>query len=155
VTEHGLDRGRALDAAGAWGGLFLLARGEVEKARASLGYTTRTFATRVDDVDGFAPYAGTVPEYGDYDFSSTLFSEGTAGVGLLLLRSGDRAGAERVAASLRTLQQRGEGGVLYATPEGPDMPAVPAVAPTAWTLLLERELAGQRPVVFAPRVSAR
>lgn len=155
VTAHGLDRGLALDAAGAWGALFLLARGERARALEALRFTERTFATRVDDLDGFAPYAGAIPEYEGYDFSSTLFAEGTAAVGLVRLRTGDRAGAERIAETLRTLQGRGEGGVLYATPEGPDMPRVPAAAPTAWLLLLERELAGQRAGVFAPRVSAR
>ncbi|MFO0645363.1 MAG: hypothetical protein U0326_03930 [Polyangiales bacterium] len=154
ATANGLDRALALDAAGAWGALFLLARGEREKASASLRFTERTFATRVDDLDGFAPYAGTIHEYEGYDFSSTLFAEGTAAVGLARLRMGDRVGAERVAEVLRRLQRRGDGGVLYATPEGPDMPQVPAAAPTAWLLLLERELAGQRAAVFAPRVSA-
>ncbi len=155
VTAGGLDRGRALDAAGAWGTLFLLARGESARAHRALDFTRRTFATRVDGLDGFAPYADPNPEYDGYDFSRTLFSEGSAGMALALLRTGDRAGAERVAATLRALQARGEGGVLYATPEGPDMLELPAVAPTAWLLFLERELQGRRAWVFAPRISGR
>ncbi len=155
VHRHGLDRTRALDAAGAWGGLFLLANGQRANARRALRFTRRHFAVRVGAFEGFAPYAGEVADYEGVDFSGTIFSEGSAGVGLLALRLGDRAGAERVAENLRSLQRAGRGGVLYAVPEGPDMPRVPAVAPTAWLLFLQRELAGGRPTVFAPAVSAR
>jgi hypothetical protein len=35
------------------------------------------------------------------------------------------------------------------------MPALPAVAPTAWLLFLERELQGRRAWVFAPRITGR
>lgn len=149
ATPRGHDRGLALDAAGAWGALYLLARGERDRAVRSAAFVERTFASRVGDVDGFAPYVGVVPEYDAYDFSSTIFAEGTAAVGLLRLRLGDRVGAERIADGLRRLQRRGEGGVVYATPEGPDMPEVAAVAPTVWLLFLERELTGRSPVVFA------
>jgi hypothetical protein len=155
VHRHGLDRARALDAAGAWGGLFLLANGQPSKARRALRFTLRHFSARAGEFQGFAPYAGEIPDYEGVDFSRTIFSEGSAGVGILALRLGDRATAVRVTENLRGLQRAGLGGVLYALPEGPDMPMVPAVAPTAWLLFLQRELDGGWPTVFAPAVSAR
>lgn len=153
ANEHGRVVERALDA-GAWGTLFLAARGDRARAGASLAYTTRTFASQVQDLQGFAPYAGATDDHPGVDFRETLFSEGTASVAIALLRSGDRGGAERLAVTLRELQRRGDGGVLYALPERQDFPSLPSVAATAWLLFLERELLGHGAVIFGP-LSAR
>ena len=139
---------RALDAAGAWGALFLLARGDRARAELALDYTLRTFARRGDGLPGFTPYAGAVPDYPAQDFSETLFAEGTAGVALALLRVGRAREAGELSATLRSLQRDGDGGVIYATPASEDFPELPAAAPTAWLLFLERERRDHRRVVF-------
>jgi hypothetical protein len=61
VTERGVVTDRALDAAGAWGALFLLARGDRARAERSLDYTLRTFTRRGSGLRGYAPYAGRRP----------------------------------------------------------------------------------------------
>jgi hypothetical protein len=148
VTERGVVTDRALDAAGAWGALFLLARGDRARAERSLGYTLRTFARRGSGLPGYAPYAGEVPDYPGQDLSRTLFAEGTAGVALALLRVGRDREADALAGSLRALQREGDGGVLYATPGAEDFPELAAAAPTAWLLFLEAERRDRRAVVF-------
>ncbi len=148
VTTEGRVADRALDAAGAWGVLFLLARGDGFRAQRALDYTLASFATRVDGLQGFAPYAGPAADYPGQDLSREFFSEGTAGVGLALVRTGRRAEAETLVASLREVQRRGGGGVLYALPGATDFPDVPAAAPTAWLWLLEQDLAAGAPTGF-------
>lgn len=148
VTERGVVADRALDAAGAWGALFLLARGDRARAARSLDYTLRTFSLAGGRLRGFAPYAGAVPDYPGQDFSETLFAEGSAGVALALLRSGRAREAEELSVALRTLQREGEGGVVYAVPASEDFPDFPAAAPTAWLLFLEHERRDHRRVVF-------
>lgn len=149
VTARGAVPDRALDAAGAWGALFLLARGDLARAGQALDYTLRTFAMERDGRRGFAPYAGAIDDYPGVDLSRTLFAEGTAGVALALLRSGRVAEAAELSESLRSLQRDGGGGVVYATPAAEDFPDLPAAAPTAWLLFLERERRDHRRVVFA------
>lgn len=148
VTERGVASERALDAAGAWGALFLLARGDRERATRAIDYTLRTFAR---DGGGFAPYAGAVDDYPGQDFSGTLFAEGSAGVALALLRAGRAREAAEVSATLRTLQRDGDGGVVYAVPASEDFPDLPAAAPTAWLLFFELERRDRRAVVFGGR----
>lgn len=142
-------REAALDAAGAWGTLLLLARGDRARAERALAYTLRTFATTVRGRRGFAPYAGPIPDYPGVDLSRTFFAEGTASMGVALLRMGRRAEAAEIAATLRALADE-TGAVPYAFPPSDDFPDVPAAAPTAWLALLEAELAGASPTVFAP-----
>jgi len=148
VTERGVVTDRALDAAGAWGALFLLARGDRARAGRSLDYTLRTFARRGSGLRGYAPYAGPAPDYPGQDFSETLFAEGTAGVALALLRAGRAREAGELSDSLRALQRQGDGGVVYAVPASEDFPDLAAAAPTAWLLFLEIERRDGRPVVF-------
>lgn len=148
VTPGGVVPDRALDAAGAWGALFLLARGDRARAGRSLDYTLRTFARRGGGLPGFAPYAGPVADYPGQDFSGTLFAEGTAGVAIALLRMGRAREAGELSAALRSLQRDGDGGVVYAVPASEDFPDLAAAAPTAWLLFLERERRDHRRVVF-------
>ena len=148
VTERGAVTDRALDAAGAWGALFLLARGDRARAERSLDYTLRTFTRRGSGLRGYAPYAGTAPDHPGQDFSETLFAEGTAGVAMALLRVGRTREAEELSDSLRALQRQGDGGVVYAVPASEDFPDLAAAAPTAWLLFLEIERRDRRPVVF-------
>ena len=154
VTERGVPAERALDAAGAWGALFLLARGDRARADRAIDYTLRTFALAGGRRPGFAPYAGAVPDYPGQDLSGTLFAEGSAGVALALLRVGRAREAGAISEALRALQREGDGAVLYATPASEDFPDLPAVAPTAWLLFFERERADRRRVVFGPPAGA-
>lgn len=148
VTERGVATERALDAAGAWGALFLLARGDRARAVLSLDYTLGAFSRRGGGLRGFTPYAGAVPDYPEQDFSETLFAEGTAGVAMALLRVGRAREAGELSDSLRTLQREGDGGVVYAVPASEDFPELAAAAPTAWLLFLELERRDHRRVVF-------
>ncbi len=145
VTTQGPVTDRALDAAGAWGALYLLARGDRTRADRAMDYTLRTF-TRGGG--GLTPYAGAIDDYPGQDFSHTLFAEGSAGVALALLRLGRAREAAAISETLRALQRDGDGGVVYAVPASEDFPDLPAAAPTAWLLFLERERRDHHPVVF-------
>lgn len=151
IGPQGLAKGRALDAGGAWGAMFLLAIGDTDRARRSLAATRTRFAITVDDVAGFAPYDGPVDDHEGLDLSRTFFAEGTASMAVLSLRMGDSAAARALHGTLSRLSTAHGGAVPYAFPESPDFPNVPAVAPTAWLRLLERELqSGPRLVLAAP-----
>jgi len=154
VDVDGRSDDRALDAAGAWGALFLLAIGDRPRAERSFAATDRAFASVVRGFHGYAPYAGVVSDYVGRDFSRTFFSEGTAGMGVLLARTGRMEHAHAVAETLAKLRKNHGGAVPYAFPASEDFPELPALAPTAWLRLLERELATSSPFVFAtPRVA--
>ncbi len=150
VTRDGVVRTPALDAAGAWGALFLAARGETVRANRAIAYVRATFSTHIEGLDGFAPYAGPVPDHPGIDLSHTLSGEGTAAVGVALLRLGRRLEAERIAQDLSALQHRQSGGLLYAYPAEEEFPDLPAMASTAWLFFLQMELEGHPPTVFAP-----
>lgn len=148
ASARGPNEELGLDAAGAWGTLFLIARGDVDRAQRCLRFTRDRFRTRVRGIDGFAPYAGAVSDYPGRDFSRTLFTEGTASVGVALARLGFDQDARKLAGALRGLARRESGGVPYALPGGPDFPALPAVSPTIWLEFLEGELGGVPSKVF-------
>jgi len=141
----------ALDSGGAWGALFLLAIGDHARAHRSAVETDRNFARVINGNPGYAPYLGPVPDSAGRDLSHTFFSEGTASMGVLFARLHGKKRAHEVASVLAELRR--DGAVPYAFPASPDFPDLPAIAPTAWLRLLERELATSRPFVFAaPRI---
>lgn len=152
ATPERIDRTPALDAAGVWGALFLLARGETARAARALSYVERTFRSPRLQVPGFSFYAGEVEDHPGLDLSLVCSGEGTAAAALAWLRVGDTAAAATHATTLRSRRQPGLG-VPYAWPEVPEFPGVPAAAPTAWLLFVERELRGEPPLLFT--VSAR
>ncbi len=154
VDRDGATEDRALDSAGGWGALFLLASGDQVRAYQSLLVTNAMFRRNVNGFVGYAPYVGRVPDYPDRDLSQTFFSEGTAAMGVLFARVHFDDNARGVATTLGQLRAQYGGAVPYAFPASPDFPDLPAVAPTAWLRLLERELETSSPIVFAaPRVS--
>jgi len=149
VGPKGQSPHRALDSAGAWGAMFLLAIGDVDRARRSLASTRTRFATVADGIAGFAPYDGPVDDHEGQDLSHTFFSEGTASMAVLLSRSGDAPAARALHSVLAGLCAGHGGAVPYAFPESPDFPNVPAVAPTAWLRLFEREQQTGSPLVLS------
>jgi hypothetical protein len=151
ATPAGIDRTPALDAAGVWGALFLLARGETSRAARALAYVERTFRSPRLPLPGFSFYAGEVEDHPGVDLSLVCSGEGTAAAALAWLRAGQPGPAVAHAATLRREQRPGFG-VPYAWPGLPEFPNVPAAAPTAWLLFVERELRGEVPLVFAPRL---
>lgn len=150
LDDSGQGKPRALDSAGAWGALFLLAIGDPERARRSLAATRTRFAVRVDGHAGFAPYDSPVDDHEGLDLSRTFFSEGTASMAVAFARTGDAAMARGLHSMLNEMAAAHGGAVPYAFPESPDFPDVPAVAPTAWLRLLERELASGARLLLAP-----
>lgn len=155
VGPKGPHAARALDSAGAWGAMFLQAIGEPERARRSLAASRTRFATVVDGVAGFAPYDGPVDDHEGQDLSHVFFAEGTASMAVILARSGELPAARALHDQLTKLSIAHGGAVPYAFPESEDFPDVPAVAPTAWLRLLDRELQTGLRLVFAapPRPS--
>jgi hypothetical protein len=140
VAERGRDDSRVLDAAGAWGALWLLAGGDRERARHSFAYTVRTFATRDGRLRGFRPYLDPIEGSRSATLHELIFVEGTLALGLAAHRLGepDIAGvALQVAVDLSC---RLGPGIPYANREALDFPAEPAAASTIWFLFLEREL---------------
>ena len=150
VTERGPVGSPALDAAGAWGALYLVETGDFVRAHAAMRYVRERFPVHVEGLDGFAPFHGGSPDHPGVDFSNMLSAEGTAGVALALLRLGERGAAQRLATSLAALQGMSPSGVLYAYPGDEEFPELPSVASTAWLLFLQLELAGRPATVFAP-----
>lgn len=111
------DDGHAVDL-GAWGGLFLLAIGEQQKAEQSADYA-ELFRTTDAGHGGYKPYFH-VP---------TVWAEG--GWGAILLRQRLGRDVSTHLADMAALQAA-DGGFVQVTTAQPDMPAWPAVAGTGW-----------------------
>lgn len=149
-----VDTRRALDAAGAWGALWLLADGQPERARRSFEYARETFAT--DDtlwdtrfsapktlkLQGFRPYEDDIDGY-DVDANiEHFFLEGTFSMGVAAHRLGASQAAESALITGVALSCAESPGVVYSNVELPGFLAEPAAASTLWFLFLEREMAG-------------
>lgn len=147
-----IDAGRALDAAGGWGALWLHGKGRADDARRSLDYTTAAFAVQVaPGVRGFAPYLDEI----DGPLAPTgyklVFVEGSLGVGLAAHRLGRPDTADDALVLAAALSCVGGPGVPYATAEWRDFTTRPAAAPTLWFLMLEDERrTGRTAPLFAP-----
>jgi hypothetical protein len=149
------DSNKALDCA-SLGALFLMARGEAEKASRALEAVERYYASRSGDVGGYRPYADRTI-YDDSAVSRFFFpgnpqkqwndlplvwSEGSWQVALAYVRLGRPERAKEIALRLRALQEK-TGGVRYASMELPfEMAAAPSVAGSAWLILVSRALSG-------------
>jgi len=142
ADESGPDPGRALDAAGGWGALWLASRGDLARARRSLKYTVAAFATRGSDVPGFRPYLDPVDGPLSAMEPDLVFVEGTLGVGLAAHRLGERTVAEAALETAVRLACRYGPGVPYANRPAHGFPVRPAAAPTLWFLFLDHELNG-------------
>lgn len=143
------DTKRALDAAGAWGVLWLLGRDHQEKAHASFEYTEEHFRTRDGQLIGYRPYADPVEDY-DVDRSEGhIFVEGTMSMGLAAWRIGNEERAEQILETGARLGCRGQPGLPYSNVERPDFSTRPAIASTIWFLFFEREMrTGQTAPLF-------
>jgi len=135
-----LDRRRALDAAGAWGALWLLARGERERARRSLDYALKNFATRDRTLRGFRPYLDPVEGPQSVRPEDLIFVEGSLGVGLAAHRLGQPRVAQEALGLAAQLSCSARGGLPYANVEAAGFSTQPGAASTLWFLLLEREM---------------
>jgi hypothetical protein len=138
--DGGIDRRRALDAAGAWGALFLLSRGDVARARRSLRFTVASFGAEAAGLTGFRPHLDAVEGPLSALERDLIFVEGTLGVGLAGHRLGEPALAEQALTTAVELACRGGPGVPYANRPARGFVVEPAAAPTFWFLLLEREM---------------
>src|SRR5690606_19526668 len=127
IAEGVLDEGSALDAAGAWGALLLLACGERERAERALRWVDEAHALPPASAAGYRPYA-TGPEVG--------VVEGAVGVALAwhrLAPASPRARDER--RSLAALLERYGLPLPYGTGWAEEFPKTPAAGPTLWFLL--------------------
>jgi hypothetical protein len=143
-----VDSVKALDCA-SWGALFLLATGEIEKARKALEVIENYYATRHGEATGYRPYSDSPvyenPEVGRFFFPDDphkqwraldiVWSEGTLGVALASLRSGRADRAWGLVNGLRPLSH--DGGLRCSTLDLPfQMADVPCVAASAWLVLV-------------------
>jgi len=149
------DSVRALDCA-SWGALFLLANGETEKARQALGNIDQYYASRDGDALGYRPYFDDhiFPgfEAGRFYFPDNprkqwrelplVWSEGSLGVALAYLRTGQPDRARRVIDGLRPMQVPSSG-MRYASRSIPhQMTDAPSIAGSAWLVFLTEDLKG-------------
>lgn len=158
----GVERERALDAAGGWGALWLAAAGHEDLARRSLGYVLDHFTVpqRVG-VWGQRPYLDRVDDWPGPQADPVIFTEGSLGVGMAALRLGRPEVADRALTMARQLACPGPRAPLTAGVPGANrnvgaFSTTPSVASTVWFLLLERERRiGQPAPVFQPEDVAR
>lgn len=147
------DSVRALDCA-SWGALFLLANGETEKAREALGNAERYYASRDGDAAGYRPYFDDhiFPgfEVGRFYYPDNprkqwrelplVWSEGSLGVALAYLRSGQPDRARKIIDGLHPLQVPSSG-LRYATRAIPhQMTDAPSIAGSAWLVFVAEAL---------------
>lgn len=147
-----VDTRRALDAAGAWGALWLLGTDHPKLAKQSYRYTRQTFATRsllvehrargpvTRTLEGFRPYEDGVDGYDVDAAPDHIFVEGSMGMGLAAHRLGDPITARQMLQTGIALSCAGEPGIPYSTVKLPGFSTLPAAAPTLWFLFLEREM---------------
>ena len=134
----GADRYEVLDV-NSWGAVFLAATGHPEQARTSLDHTAG-FATAHPNATGFAPVLATDP--------SLVWFEGSAGVALAHLHLGDDSSADATLTGLMPAALPG-GAFPGAThdEENLGMTSAPAVAATAWLVLVRQAQSG-RPALW-------
>lgn len=132
----------ALDAAGSWAALWLLARGEPQRVPALLDQVEARFGVRRGLLVGHRPYAGAVADHGvDWSLIPTIWSEGTLGVALARLRSRAPGRARVLLGTASKLQcAGGTGGVPVASLEAPDLTVGAGAGPTAWFVLVGTEV---------------
>ncbi len=145
-----VDQRRALDAAGAWGSLWLLARGERAAALRSLRYTTESFCTRDRSLAGYRPYLDPVEGPGSVEPKDLIFVEGSLGVGLAAHRLGEKALARQALGMAAQLSYSTGGGLPYANVEAAGFTILPGAASTLWFLFLEREMRSGEPSPLFP-----
>lgn len=148
-----VDTRRALDAAGAWGALWLAGTGHAALAQKSYAFARQTFGTHALVVGeehgapvtrklaGFRPYADDIDGYDIHAAPDHIFVEGSMSMGLAAHRLGDAKTAREMLQTGIALGCMGPPGLPYSTVELPGFSTHPAAAPTLWFLFLEREMA--------------
>jgi hypothetical protein len=146
---------KALDCA-SWGALFLLAAGEPEKARKALATVERFYPARDGEVVGYRPYFD-YPIYGDPEVGKFFFpdnprkqwrdvplvwSEGSLGVALAYLRTGQPERARQIVEGLRPLQVDNRGLRCASMELRFQMMDVPCVAASAWLEMVTDAMSG-------------
>jgi hypothetical protein len=150
MTGETQDRSGSLDAAGAWGGLWLLMAGKKEMGERSYAYAREKFAVSDGIFRGYKPYLDNdevnIPGGG----GRLVFMEGTLGMGLLAARLGDTASATEALSAAALMVCLTGSGVPYASRSERNFPATPSVSATLWYLFLEMEISsGVRSPLFA------
>ncbi len=140
ATFRNIEKGRALDASGGWGALWLHSVGKREQAEASLAYTVEAFATQDAGLFGYRPYLDPIDGPLTEEWEKLIFVEGMLGVGMAAWRLGNSDIAHRTLDTSVELACLGGPGIPYANRELKDFPTRPAAAPTLWFLFLEREM---------------
>ena len=145
---------RALDCA-SWGALFLLAIGETEKAHEALRNVDKYYASSDAGALGYRPYFDD-PIFG-FDVGRFYFpdnprkqwhdlplvwSEGSLGVALACLRTGQPDRARRIIDGLRPLQIASSGLRYASRPVPHQMTDAPSIAGSAWLVFLAEALKG-------------
>jgi len=149
------DSARALDCA-SLGALFLLARGERQKAARALASVERYYRSTSGTATGYRPYSDR-PVYEDSAVGRLFFpdaprrqwrelplvwSEGSLQVAFAYLRLGRATRARQIALGLRPLLGE-NGGLRYASMDLPfEMTDAASVAGSAWLILVTRALGG-------------
>ncbi len=153
IRESGsFDRELPLDCA-SWGGMFLFAAGDEQKALRCIETAGGRFVSEHDGIPGYKPYH-TGPLYEDagvnkhyagivgtsrWEKASLVWGEGSFGVSALYRRAGNSKEAYRILISLLPLQT--EGGFLYSTTDLPyQFSTLPSVASTAWFIIAVESL---------------
>jgi len=108
------DRDHPLDAS-SWGGIFLAAIGEKDKARRALEYVERTYRSTACGVKGYKPYARQYANHPveDWDPIQVVWSEGSLGVAYAYWRLGDVARSLEIERQVVAGMQLADGGVRY------------------------------------------
>lgn len=148
--KDGVDHRRALDAAGAWGALWLDSIGERERAQRSLNYTVDVFGSEQGGLKGYRPYLDPIDGYDPEAPERHIFTEGTLGVGLAALRLGRPDLVRQVMTTAVEMECLQGPGLPYSNRKLRNFPTHPAAASSLWFLLLEREWrTGERAPIFA------
>lgn len=146
---------KALDCA-SWGVLFLLQNGETEKAATALAAMDKYYLAKDGDLTGYRPYFDhpiyKLAEVGRFFYSDNpriewrelplVWAEGTLGVALAYLRSGQPEKARTIIDRLSVMQVENSG-LRYASQDVPyEMTSAPGVAASAWLVLVAEIVMG-------------
>jgi hypothetical protein len=133
LTADGqLDRESALDAAGTWSALWLLANDDAVRARQVLAWVATQHAITALGWRGLRPYLSQAPQ--------TWFVEASIAEPLAEWRLGDKDQALQHWQNLAQLACAGGLPLVYAPDWHADFPLTPAAAPTLWFLIAGQEI---------------
>lgn len=135
--ENQVDTESALDAAGTWAALWLIARGDRQRAVQALDWVQRVHSLEIGGWQGLRPYRDVDP--------TTWFVEGSVAAPLAHWRLGQREQAQAPWDELLKLACAGGVPLVYSPEWWQDFPLSPATAPTVWFLIAGSEIVENRP----------